>query len=69
MLREQKSVQKSDPEMKELRARVLALTGTDPDRLKEEQERGITIELGFAHILLPSGTLAGIIDVPGHEIV
>ena len=48
-------------------ALVLALTGTDPDRLKEEQERGITIELGFAHLLLPSGTLAGIIDVPGHE--
>lgn len=48
-------------------ALVLALTGTDPDRLKEEQERGITIELGFARLLLPSGTLAGIIDVPGHE--
>jgi selenocysteine-specific elongation factor len=48
-------------------ALVLALTGTNPDRLKEEQERGITIELGFAHLLLPSGTLAGIIDVPGHE--
>jgi selenocysteine-specific elongation factor len=48
-------------------ALVLALTGTDPDRLKEERERGITIELGFAHLLLPSGTLAGIIDVPGHE--
>src|SRR4030067_742133 len=44
-----------------------ALTGIDPDRLKEEKERGITIELGFAHLLLPSGTLAGIIDVPGHE--
>src|SRR3990170_309850 len=43
------------------------LTGIDPDRLKEEKERGITIELGFAHLLLPSGTLAGIIDVPGHE--
>ena len=48
-------------------ALVLALTGIDPDRLKEEKERGITIELGFAHIALPSGTLAGIIDVPGHE--
>jgi selenocysteine-specific elongation factor len=48
-------------------ALVRALTGTDPDRLKEEKERGITIELGFAHLLLPSGTLAGIIDVPGHE--
>jgi selenocysteine-specific elongation factor len=48
-------------------ALVRALTGIDPDRLKEEKERGITIELGFAHLLLPSGTLAGIIDVPGHE--
>ncbi len=48
-------------------ALVRALTGTDPDRLKEEKERGITIELGFAHLDLPSGTLAGIIDVPGHE--
>ncbi len=48
-------------------ALVKALTGTDPDRLKEEKERGITIELGFAHLLLPSGTRAGIIDVPGHE--
>src|SRR3990170_4345927 len=46
---------------------VRALTGTDPDRLKEEKERGITIELGFAHLSLPSGTLAGIVDVPGHE--
>src|SRR5512139_2412325 len=46
---------------------VRALTGIDPDRLKEEKERGITIELGFAHLDLPSGTLAGIIDVPGHE--
>ncbi|NJD62981.1 MAG: selenocysteine-specific translation elongation factor [Deltaproteobacteria bacterium] len=48
-------------------ALVRALTGIDPDRLKEEKERGITIELGFAHLSLPSGTLAGIIDVPGHE--
>src|SRR5512141_2750831 len=46
---------------------VRALTGTDPDRLKEEKERGITIELGFARLVLPSGTLAGIVDVPGHE--
>jgi translation initiation factor 2 gamma subunit (eIF-2gamma) len=38
---------------------VRALTGTDPDRLKEEKERGITIELGFARLSLPSGTLAG----------
>src|SRR3970282_708619 len=48
-------------------ALVRALTGIDPDRLKEEKERGITIELGFGHLLLHSGTLAGIIDVPGHE--
>ncbi len=48
-------------------ALVRALTGIDPDRLKEEKERGITIELGFAHLALPSGILAGIVDVPGHE--
>jgi selenocysteine-specific elongation factor len=48
-------------------ALVRALTGVDPDRLKEEKARGITIELGFAHMALPSGTLAGIVDVPGHE--
>ncbi len=46
---------------------IKALTGTDPDRLKEEKERGISIELGFAHFLLPSGKRAGIVDVPGHE--
>jgi len=46
---------------------VKALTGIDTDRLKEEKERGITIDLGFANLLLPSGTLAGIVDVPGHE--
>ncbi len=46
---------------------VKALTGIDPDRLKEEKERGITIELGFAHLDLPSGLRIGIIDVPGHE--
>jgi selenocysteine-specific elongation factor len=48
-------------------ALVRALTGTDPDRLKEEKERGITIELGFARLPLPSGAVAGIVDVPGHE--
>jgi selenocysteine-specific elongation factor len=48
-------------------ALVEALTGTDPDRLKEEKERGITIELGFARLPLPSGIRAGIVDVPGHE--
>ena len=46
---------------------VKALTGTDTDRLKEEKERGITIELGFAHLDLPNGKRLGIVDVPGHE--
>ncbi len=46
---------------------IKALTGIDTDRLKEEKERGITIELGFAHLKLPSGQLLGIVDVPGHE--
>lgn len=48
-------------------ALVKALTGIDTDRLKEEKERGITIELGFAHLDLPSGRRVGIVDVPGHE--
>src|SRR5512139_1258685 len=46
---------------------VKALTGIDTDRLKEEKERGITKELGFAHLELPGGTILGIVDVPGHE--
>ncbi|MFZ5759174.1 MAG: selenocysteine-specific translation elongation factor [Thermodesulfobacteriota bacterium] len=46
---------------------VRALTGIDTDRLKEEKERGITIELGFAYLDLPCGHRLGIIDVPGHE--
>ncbi len=46
---------------------VKALTGTDPDRLKEEKERGITIDLGFASIVYPDGLTVGIVDVPGHE--
>ena len=46
---------------------IKALTGIDTDRLKEEKERGITIELGFASMLLPGGTKIGIVDVPGHE--
>ncbi len=45
---------------------VKALTGTDTDRLKEEKERGITIELGFAELILDN-VYAGIVDVPGHE--
>lgn len=46
---------------------IKALTGMDTDRLKEEKERGITIELGFAYLELPGGQLLGIVDVPGHE--
>src|SRR5690348_14887547 len=53
-------------------ALVKALTGTDPDRLPEERLRGITIDLGFAHLELPSAAgespiILGIVDVPGHE--
>jgi selenocysteine-specific elongation factor len=49
-------------------ALVKALTGTDPDRLKEEKERGITIDIGFADLMFPEEDLAiGIVDVPGHE--
>ncbi len=48
-------------------ALIKAMTGIDTDRLKEEKERGITIELGFAHLTLPSGLTIGIVDVPGHE--
>jgi selenocysteine-specific elongation factor len=46
---------------------VKALTGVDCDRLPEEKARGITIELGFAHLELPGGIRFGIVDVPGHE--
>jgi selenocysteine-specific elongation factor len=46
---------------------VRALTGIDPDRLREEKERGMTLDLGFAWLKLPSGQEVGIIDVPGHE--
>jgi selenocysteine-specific elongation factor len=52
-------------------ALVKALTGTDPDRLAEEKRRGITIDLGFAHLELPTATgeilRLGFVDVPGHE--
>lgn len=44
-----------------------ALTGVDTDRLKEEKERELSIELGFAPLVLPSGRVAGLVDVPGHE--
>jgi selenocysteine-specific elongation factor len=46
---------------------VRALTGIDTDRLPEEKARGITIELGFAPLALPSGQRLGVVDVPGHE--
>ena len=45
---------------------VTALTGIDPDRLAEEKRRGMTIDLGFAHLRLPGGLEVGIVDVPGH---
>jgi selenocysteine-specific elongation factor len=45
---------------------IHALTGIDPDRLEEEKRRGMTIDLGFAYLTLPSGRLVGIVDVPGH---
>lgn len=45
---------------------VLALTGTDPDRFEEEKRRGLTIDLGFAHTVLPSGAGLAFVDVPGH---
>src|SRR3970282_183618 len=46
---------------------IKALTGQDTDRLKEEKERGISIDLGFAYLDLADGTRAGVVDVPGHE--
>jgi len=46
---------------------VRALTGIDPDRLQEEKARGMTIDLGFAWLTLPSGREISIVDVPGHE--
>ena len=46
---------------------VHALTGVDPDRWAEEQERGMTLDLGFAHLDFGNGVDAGIVDVPGHE--
>jgi selenocysteine-specific elongation factor len=48
-------------------ALVKALTGIDPDRLKEEKDRGMTIDLGFADLPYPDGLTVGIVDVPGHE--
>src|SRR5690348_13280851 len=46
---------------------IRALTGIDPDRLQEEKERGMTIDLGFAWLKLPDGQEVSIVDVPGHE--
>ena len=46
---------------------VRALTGVDTDRLKEEKARGISIDLGFAYLAAPDGTVLGFVDVPGHE--
>ena len=48
-------------------ALVKALTQIDPDRLEEEKRRGMTIDLGFAYLALPSGRRVGIVDVPGHQ--
>src|SRR3990170_1827369 len=48
-------------------ALVQALTGIDPDRLREEKERGLTIDLGLAWLKLPGGDEVSIVDVPGHE--
>src|SRR5207253_7978518 len=48
-------------------ALVKTLTTIDPDRLEEEKRRGMTIDLGFAYLQLPSGRRVGIIDVPGHQ--
>lgn len=48
-------------------ALIRALTGQETDRLPEEKERGISIDIGFAHFTLPSGRRAAVIDVPGHE--
>src|SRR5512136_1018061 len=46
---------------------IASLTGINPDRLKEEQEREMTIDLGFAWLTLPDGEEVGIVDVPGHR--
>ncbi len=48
-------------------ALVRALTGTEPDRWEEERRRGMTLDLGFAHLRFDDGIEAGIVDVPGHE--
>lgn len=45
---------------------IRALTGTDPDRLEEEKRKGMTIDLGFAHVITPDGNILSFVDVPGH---
>ena len=47
-------------------ALIEALTGKNPDRLEVERRRGITVELGFGELALPSGKIVGLVDVPGH---
>ncbi len=46
---------------------IKQITGVDTDRLKEEKERGMSIDIGFAPLIFPSGRMVGMIDVPGHE--
>ena len=46
---------------------IRAITGIDTDRLPEEKNRGISIDLGFAYSTLPNGKILGFVDVPGHE--
>jgi len=48
---------------------VRALTGTDPDRWAEEHARGLTIDLGYASLVLPGGEQLAFVDVPGHQFV
>jgi selenocysteine-specific elongation factor len=48
-------------------ALVRALTGVETDRLKDEKARGISIDLGFAYLPAPDGSILGVVDVPGHE--
>ncbi|MFQ7392059.1 MAG: GTP-binding protein [Collinsella aerofaciens] len=47
-------------------ALIEALTGKNPDRLEVERRRGMTVELGFGELALPSGKIVGLVDVPGH---
>ncbi|MFR3876891.1 MAG: GTP-binding protein [Collinsella sp.] len=49
-------------------ALIEALTGKNPDRLEVERRRGMTVELGFGELALPSGKIVGLVDVPGHAL-